>query len=314
MARRPRKGGRCKLESSAMYWQREAYTMQLFQMLRDDLINLALSRFRWIGLPDTCDPAYLEYTLLFEGAATIATPDIDRGIWLTLKAVQQGEPNMYRYPKRWRCMGATGRTNFTATWKNGVWIWENRTGFPLAAKLDVWARELCDIMQVKQINRFHMRMPFTVTGPQDRTMDVQNAYRMIAQGEPVVLGYDSFSDIQIAQTMPEKAKEYIGDKLDEQWSNTWDAIYRELGIDSLPFKEERMIESEVSSTMEPTELAALGPLEMRRIAAQKLNERFGFDAHVVWAKDNVSDNYNYMHNVAMMAGDKDVSDTGYTDR
>ena len=145
-----------------------------------------------------------------------------------------------------------------------------------------------------------MRMPCPGTGPQDRVLDVQKAYRLIAQGDPFVLGFDSFSDIQIAQTMPEKAKEYIGDRLDEQWNNTWDAIYRELGIDSLPFKEERMIESEVSSTMEPTELAALGPLEMRRAAARKLNERFGMKVQVVWARDNASDNYDFTHRLRSM--------------
>ena len=154
-------------------------------------------------------------------------------------------------------------------------------------------------MRTKQINRFHMRMPFVIKGNQDRTFDVQNFYKAISNGEPFVLAYDNFQDIQTDATMPERAKEYIGDKLHQEWANTWDAIYRELGIDSMPFKEERMIEDEVNSTMQPTELARMSPLNTRRAACDKLNARFGdrLDAPVtvVWARDNLSSNYDISH-------------------
>lgn len=283
----------------ATYWQTEAYNQQLFTMFQNDLMELALSRFRWVGLPETCNERYLEWVLLTEGAATLAYPSPTSGTLLTLRAVQQGAPNMYDEPRSWRAIGATGKTNFMCDWKNGVWVWENSTRYPLMVKINIWARELTDIMRTKQINRYHMRMPLVITGPQDRAYDVQNFYKNIANGEPFVLAYDNFSDIQTSATMPERAKEYIGDKLQAEWSNTWDAIYRELGIDSMPFKEERMIEDEVNSTMQPTELARLSPLTTRRTACDKLNARFGDrlaePITVVWARDNISDNYDLRH-------------------
>ena len=67
----------------------------------------------------------------------------------------------------------------------------------------------------------------------------------------------------------------------------------------MPFKEERMIEDEVNSTMQPTELARMSPLNTRRAACDKLNARFGdrLDAPVtvVWARDNLSANYDVRH-------------------
>lgn len=283
----------------ATYWQTEAYNQQLFTMFQNDLMELALSRFRWVGLPETCNERYLEWALLTEGAATLAYPSPTSGTLLTLRAVQQGAPNMYDEPRSWRAIGATGKTNFMCDWKNGVWIWENSTRYPLMIKINIWARELTDIMRTKQINRYHMRMPLVITGPQDRAYDVQNFYKNIANGEPFVLAYDNFADIQTSATMPERAKEYIGDKLQAEWSNTWDAIYRELGIDSMPFKEERMIEDEVNSTMQPTELARLSQLTTRRAACDKLNARFGDrlaePITVVWARDNITDNYDLRH-------------------
>lgn len=283
----------------ATYWQTEAYNQQLFNMFQNDLIELALSRFRWVGLPETCNERYLERVLLTEGSATLAYPSLTSETLLSLKCVQQGAPNMYDEPRSWRALGATGKTNFMCNWTNGVWIWENSTRYPLMVKINIWARELADIMRTKQINRYHMRMPLVITGPQDRAFDVQNFYKNIANGEPFVLAYDNFSDIQTSATMPERAREYIGDKLQAEWSNTWDAIYRELGIDSMPFKEERMIEDEVNSTMQPTELARLSPLTTRRAACDKLNARFGDrlaePITVVWARDNITDNYDLRH-------------------
>ena len=38
--------------SQPTYWQTEAYNQQLFTMFQNDLIELALSRFRWLNLPD----------------------------------------------------------------------------------------------------------------------------------------------------------------------------------------------------------------------------------------------------------------------
>ena len=283
----------------ATYWQTEAYNQQLFNMFQNDLIELALSRFRWVGLPETCNERYLEWVLLTEGSATLAYPSLTSETLLSLKSVQQGAPNMYDEPRSWRAVGATGKTNFMCNWTNGVWIWENSTRYPLMVKINIWARELTDIIRTKQINRFHMRMPLVITGPQDRALDVQNFYKSIANGDPFVLAFDNFSDIQTSATMPERAREYIGDKLQAEWSNTWDAIYRELGIDSMPFKEERMIEDEVNSTMQPTELARLSPLTTRRAACDKLNARFGGrlarPITVVWARDNITDNYDLRH-------------------
>lgn len=283
----------------ATYWQTESYNQQLFNMFQNDLIELALSRFRWVGLPETCNERYLEWVLLTEGSATLAYPSLASETLLSLKSVQQGAPNMYDEPRSWRALGATGKTNFMCNWTNGVWIWENSTRYPLMVKINIWARELADIMRTKQINRYHMRMPLVITAPQDRTFDVQNFYKNIATGEPFVLGFDNFSDIQTSMILPERAKEYIGDKLDADWRNTWDAIYRELGIDSMPFKEERMIEDEVASTMQPTELARLSPLTTRRAACDKLNARFGDKLAepitVVWARDNITDNYDLRH-------------------
>ena len=307
-----RKRNRFKPDSRPAYWQQESYNQWLLQMFIDDITELAMSRFKWVNLPETCDARYLEWTLLHEGCATIAHPVKHPDRILTLKAVQQDAPNMYDEPKKWMARGQTGRTRFAVNWLNGCWIWDNPTRFPLMVKISMWARELADIMQVKHVNRFHMRAPLYLTGAQEKVLDMTNLYRQMADGEPVTIGYDSLAtDIDLKMALPEKSKEYLGDKLDADYEQTWNHIYRMLGIDSLPYKEERMIEDEVSSQMEPTEMSKIGPLECRRAAVRRFNLIHGTDIDVVWNTDVVSSNWRLAHDrdmqLQLTGGDADAT-------
>lgn len=284
--------------SKAAYWQTQGYTNQVFANYRDSIIALAMSRFKWLNLPRGCDPRYLEWLLIFEGVASIAYPKEVPGAFATLKAVQIGQPNMYGMPRAWQAISETGRTRYDCDWSTGVLVLENRTFYPLLSKINVWARELEDIHISKLINRAHMRMPMAITAPQEKVFDVQNFYKQIMSGDPFVLGYDSFTDtVKAEMTFPNKRNEFIGDLLDEELSNAWNEIYRELGIKNLPYKAERLIEDEVDVTAQPAELAALSPLDMRREACRKLNERFAayLDApvSVVWNSDISTANFNY---------------------
>ena len=147
------------------YWQTEAYQENLYQNFRDDIMSLALSRFKWVNLPRSCDPRYLELTLLYQGMASIAFPKNAPGMFTALKAVMQGEPNMYGMPKRWDAIGETGKTRFPCDWTNGVLVLDSRTMYPLMSKINVWARELADIHITQLINGMHMRMPMAITAP-----------------------------------------------------------------------------------------------------------------------------------------------------
>lgn len=278
------------------YWQTPSYSNRVYLMLRDDIINLALSRFRWVNLPATCNERYLEYTLLMDGCATIAQPK-GSGSLLSLNAISYGNPNMYGEPRRWYALGDGGRTRFTVTPDNGVFIYDNLTRYPLMTKIDLWAKELADIIRVKQINRFHQRIPLLITGAEERRFDMSNLLKQITQGELAIITTDGIADIDV-KAQPTEIP-FIGESLQSEYENTWNNVYKMLGIDNLPFKAERRIEDEVTSTKEPTELAALSPLESRRCACDKLNNRFGTEIEVVWRHDNVSDNYEAISNLTV---------------
>ena len=286
------------------YWQSENYTRRMYNALRSQVLSMALMRFKWLNLPETCDERFLEYTLLFEGAATIAHPKSQPKTFYSTQAMQKGHWNIYQEPVKWDSYGLNG-WRFPVTPANGVMVYDNMLRVPVLDLIDLHVRELVDIMRTKQINRMHVKTPWIVTAPQDKELDATNLIKQVIGGEPAVLGTQGLRDIEF-ETIPLQAP-YLGQELTADELNVWNRIYSALGISNLTFKAERQIEDEVSAQAEPTDLMALSPLTARRYAAEKLNKRFGLNIKVVWRKDNESDNYNLTSNLEdlgnLLAGD-----------
>lgn len=285
------------------YWQTADYNTRLFMMFRAEILAMALSRFKWIGLPKTCDERYLELTLILQGQASIAFPRKNKGVWFSTQLAQVSRPNIYDNPTKWRAIGNNG-FNFNASWSNGVVVWDNRLRYPLLQKINIWARELVDVVRTKQMNRQHQKIPFVFKVPQEMEQQAANVYKQVSGGEPAIIGVNGMEQMQPEVWMT--GVPYIGEELNSEMENIWNEVYQTLGIANQTFKTERMIEDEVKSQREPSQMIRLDSLNCRREAADKLNERFAeyldHEIKVVWNFDNASDNYNFKHDIKQRLG------------
>ena len=68
-----------------VYWQTFGYSRKLYRILMNQVEELALNRFRWVGLPAGCDERYLEWCLLHFGMATISHRPDDVDAWRSLQ-------------------------------------------------------------------------------------------------------------------------------------------------------------------------------------------------------------------------------------
>lgn len=292
-----------------VYWQSAAYNKRVYQGIRNIIENIALARFRWEGLPDTCDQRYLERTLFYRGIATISAPNAvsaKAGKFFSLQCVQQGSPNMYGNPSKWLCLGDNG-TQFKADGRTGYYCYDNMTRRTLTVLLDVYARELTDIIRTQQIDRMHLKTPYIITAPKGMELTVLNVLKQLLGGEPAVVGNDSLSNVDISVISTDT--EFHGQELTAAEANVWNKVYTALGIANLTFKAERQIEDEVRAFKAPTDLMALSPIECRRNMADYLNSRFGLDIRPVWNVDFESNNFNATHDITMLAQlyDDDIS-------
>lgn len=284
------------------YFQSAAYNMELAQMYEDWLWGLALSRFRWDGLPETCDARFLEWTLLTEGMGTISRNGTN---WYSLMCIQQGAPNMYDNPKKWRAMGVNGHPNFPCNWSNGVVIYDNLLRVPLLNKLNIFAHRLALCDRTFDINLLQQHKPVALAVDENgvEELDGINIFKQLYGGEPAILGTARMRNLVESIQVLNLNVPFIGESLQTAQGNIWTQVYTMLGIDSLTQKSERMIEDEVTSLQSPSELNRYNPLLARRLAVEKLNERFGLDIRVYWASEWESANYNYTNNLERQAKD-----------
>lgn len=285
-------------EGMPNYWESADYNTRLFMMFRAEILGMALSRFKWINLPKTCDERYLELTLILQGQASIAFPRDKKGIFFSTQLAQVSRPNIYDNPTIWRAIGNNG-FRFDADWNSGVVVWDNRMRYPLLAKINIWARELTDIVRTKQLNRQHQKIPFIFNVPQEMKQQAENIYKQVSGGSPAIIGTTGMEQFKTEVWMT--GVPYIGEELNSEMENVWNEVYQCLGIANQTFKTERMIEDEVKSQREPSQMARLDSLLCRREACKKLNDRFEEylkePIRVVWNYDNASDNYNFKHDL-----------------
>ena len=290
----------CGIESD-VYWQSLAYNKRIYAGMRNIIEIIALARFRWENLPDTCDPRYLERTLYYKGIATISAPNelsARAGKFFSLQCVQQGTPNMYGNPSKWLCLGDNG-TEFKADGRTGYYCYDNLTRRPLTNLLDLYARELADIIRTQQIDRMHLKTPYIIKAPKGMELTVLNVLKQLMGGEPAIVGNDALSSVDV--DVIDTKTEFHGQELTASEANVWNKIYTALGIANLTFKAERQIEDEVRAFKAPTDLMALSPLECRRTMCDHLNKRFGLDIHVYWNADFESNNFNALNDIKTVA-------------
>lgn len=276
-------------------------------MAYSQMLNVALSRFKWINLPKTCDAWFLEYNLLHFGYATIAFPKNKPGIFFSNQAVMQGGFNVYYKPRAWYAFGING-WRFRVDNGNGVFIYANHARTPLIPTIEFFAHEIEDLYATRRQNRFNQKTPFILEVPAGQQTAGVNVIKQISGGEMAIMATPGFTDSMKAQVL-QTGVQYIGAELQTDIQNTWNSFYQALGIKNLPLKMERQTADEINDYGEPSDLRALSELAERRTACDILNTRFEkyLDApiQVVWNEDNISRNYNYLNDLERMTDDDD---------
>lgn len=289
-----------------LIWQASELNTRYQQFFRTQLLQLALSRFRWVNLPTTCSARYLETQLCFSGMATIAAPKSAPNVYMSLKATPSGI-NMYGDASRWYAMGDNG-TRFACDHSNGVMVYDNMLRASIAGTFTLLAYDMADILRTKQVNRMHIKTPVIMVGDQAYKQQMLNVFKQVAGNEPGVIATKGFGDMQA--TAIKTGVPYYGAELQEDLMHTWNMAFTFLGINNLPFKAERQTADEIKDYGEPCELLSLNPLSCRREACDKFNDLHMVRAwgretpkplQVVWNEDIESKAYNFMHDLEKRA-------------
>lgn len=284
----------------ANYWQSADFNQRCYLMHLDWIMSIALNRFKWIGLPDTCNERFLETCLLRNGYCSIA-PDA-AGTWYTFTAIYQQDFTPYGEPAQWEARDYTGNVSYSADWFSGALCWDNRSFISPWNAIQMFARKLAHILRTEDINLSHQQTPWLFTAPEDKKLELSNFVKQVNGGEPIVMGNSNFTENFTYEAISTQVP-FIGLELNVQYENIWRQVYKFLGLDSLAVeKKERVIEEEVKATSQPAVMRRLDGLEARRDAARHINSiQSDFTLEVVFNDDLESYNWAFENSLQMQA-------------
>lgn len=298
---------------SPYYWQTDDFNSLCYNNNLDLLLSIAVNRFRWEGLPNTCDPRFLEIQLHKTGIATICHAPNAPDIWQTLMAMPVGEWNDYGIPTKWIAKGYTGN-EYEVSPANGELFYYSQTRLNPWGTIIQYATKLSHIQRTADVNLLQQQKPFIMLMPQEKKMELINIYKQAAGYEPVILG-DSANkallDLNEGNCFTLDLKvPFIGKDLSDLYQSTLNQYLLAVGVPHIMYeKTERMIAQEAAAGNSTTNIVLKNCLDARRWGLKLMRERypkaFG-DANVYLNDDWESYNYNYVHNIQEL--DKNFSE------
>lgn len=285
------------------FWQSGNFNQRTYYAYLDELLSLAVNRFRWVGLPETCDQRFLETQLIMKGMATICHAKNAPDIWQSLICSPQSPFDAYGNPTKWRASGYN-QTDYEVDLSNGEIIYNSYTRCNVWNALEIFARKMAHYSRTEDINLTHQHKPWLLVAPQEKKMELVNIYKQIEGGEPAIMGDSNLYELVDKFKAIDTGVPLIVEDLARAKQNVFNDALLYLGIPHLAFeKGERMIEDEARANSAPTEIMLMNCLKARRDACDKLNSRFGLNINVYLNEDWESYNFNYVNNIEAMTQD-----------
>lgn len=244
-----------------------------YSMYFNKIYSIACSRFKWSGLPATCNARYLEKTLIQRGQAVFFKDELIG--YFALQFTGGGVMNVYNEPTR-RYIYASNGYRAERGMDDSVIIWNNFQHIPDMLLIKYYAARLWDVDRSIDVNARAQKTPCLIQCDETQRLSLLNLYKEYDGNAPVIFGDSGLNKDAI--TYVSTAAPYVGDKLTELKNNIWNECLTFLGISNVNFsKRANLITDEVNRNMGGTVASRLGPLEERQDSCKKINELFGLN-------------------------------------
>lgn len=266
------------------------------------LQTMAMSCFKWEGLPDEIDPRFIEYVLLWGGIGGMF--ELANGGLAFAPATPIGKLTMYMNPNKIQLYPMNGGTPwyrhayyFVKSLASGnVMVpadscvcFDNESRISLIPILREYARRLANIDRKVDININAQATPYLIIAEEESRKDAINLYKQLGGNEPLIIANKGIAGALSASVFSTEAP-YVADKLLSDQQKIINQVYTLLGVDnSNTEKRERMIDAEATSNNEQIMLMRLSRLAPRRRFADQVNNMFGTDITVTWAVPHLTE-------------------------
>lgn len=252
-----------------------ALNNQQYSEIFNRIINIALSRFKWSGLPDTCRPEILEETLLFYGCALFFNDPV-LGFAHT-PCNLPGPFNIYYESIRREAYSFNYREWYSL--ENSVLIKANHAMFPDYLTAWNYTPKIANCLRAIDVHTETLKRPFMITAPDKAVASVKKIINDISDNQVAVVGERIGEDGEIkVQSLNSTSN------LPDMWANVknyLNQVYSSLGVkNSYSEKRERMITAEAEGEGNAIRHTLESELGERQLACERINKMFGLSVSV----------------------------------
>ena len=268
--------------------QNEAMMLNIMtqRALEDRARNVALSSFRWNGLPPSVDPRYIEMMLLDNGFCIYFNDELMGDI--ALGGSINSQIDVYGTPVLRRPIGQNGYTT-QRTRNNSVIIYNNYTRTPSYHILKNFVDRMYHVQRAIDVNIRQQKTPKIIGVDQNTERRVLEALRQVDENGLAIITDPTTKDIfksEMKDNIYDVSSPYIADKLETEKHNIWNEFLTWRGVEnSNADKKERLVADEVGSNSGNVEAERNAMLYARQDACEKINAMFGTNISVDYRED-----------------------------
>lgn len=248
-----------------------------YQMYLRQFLTLAENVFIYDNMPDYIDTAYLNKTLVRQGAIAFFYDDVlEKVLALPYKSI--GSLDVYNRPKRIQVYGRNGYTN---TLKEGdfVIMYDNNGRYPIYIDILQYAERYANITRTMDINIAQQKTPRIWKTSTEKEKTVKDLANEVDGNIEKIVTYDNINldDIELILA----PAPFVTDKLQDQKDKIWSEFLRLIGISNLSFqKKERNISDEIQAMQGGTIASRYERFEPRKKAIEDINKKFNLQIKV----------------------------------
>lgn len=242
------------------------------------LAEIAMSRYEWINLPETCDARYLEMALFTQNSAVFMCDEVV-GV-VNLSVLPGGNFNLYGDPVRIRGYSIYNSTQLVARRDECVLVWNNQMHTNDFSNLQDFAKRLYNLDRTIDVNVGAQKTPVLLTGTENQQLTLRNLYKDYDGNAPVIYG-DKGLNADSLKALKTDAP-FVSDKLYELKVYYWNEALTYLGVPNTNvMKKERVITDEVQRAQAGAFASRNSSLYTRKKACEEFNRLWpGYDIDV----------------------------------
>lgn len=261
--------------------QHDIDIVRLERMYLRVLQELAVNRFKWVGLPDSVNERFLEYTLMRRGLVVMYF-DTDYDEYLALQGAGAGPLNMYDDPTSFRVTGNSTFVGKTVDASDCVPIWANVLRVPDWDIILTYAKKLASIDRTIDINLRNARRSRVIVTDETGQLSAQNINNQIDSGSPLITvnntGY-AMMEHWTAFDLGIHPDQIVNLQTSRQ--RIWNECMGLLGINfANQDKRERLVSAEVGANDEQIDSMKNVILAERQRAVRQMNDKFGLSVDI----------------------------------